>query len=129
MKRLVALLLAGLVLALPATALANHSETLTRLGSGYASKKASGSCTVTRSKLLHTGTLRCADSTGAAVARYAFTLPSDFSGSISPHVDFLAGSASVSVARPDKSTAVVIVRTSGPSRAVVSMVSVSYYCS
>jgi hypothetical protein len=129
MKRLVALTLAGLALALPATALASHSETLTRLGSGYSSKSATGSCTVTRSTLLGTATLRCSGSTGSAIARYTFKLPADYSGSISPHVDTLIGSPRVGVSKPVAGVVRVTVRTSGPSRVVVAMVSASYYCS
>ena len=129
MKRLFALTLAGLALALPATALANHSETLTRLGSGYANKSASGSCTVSRSKLLGTATLRCSGSDGAALARYTFRLPSDWSGSVSPHVDAPLGNPQVAVSKPVDGVVRVTVRTSGPSKVVVSMVSVSYYCS
>ena len=83
MKRLFALTLAGLALALPATAL----------------------------------------------ARYAFKLPSDWSGSISPHVDTPVGNPQVAVSKPVDGVVRVTVRTSGPSKVVVSTVSVGYYCS
>jgi hypothetical protein len=123
MKKLLTLTLAGLALALPATAMADACM-LTHLGSGVSSRAASGSC-VTR-KLTGTLVMRCDGSTGYAVARYDFKMPNSWCGTASAHVDAL-GNPSYSLVKLDDSHVRVIVRISGPSKVVVSGVSVGFY--
>jgi hypothetical protein len=123
MKKLLTLTLAGLALALPATAMADACM-LTHLGSGVSSRTAKGSC-VTR-KLGTTLVLRCDGSTGYAVARYDFQMPGSWCGTASAHVDAI-GDPSYSLVKLDNSHVRVIVRISGPSKVVVSGVSVGFY--
>ena len=123
MKKLLTLTLAGLALALPATAMADACV-LTHLGSGVSSRTAKGSCT-TR-KLTGTLVMRCDGSTGYAIARYDFRMPDSWCGTASAHVDAL-GDPSYSLVKLDDSHVRVIVRISGPSKVVVSGVSVGFY--
>ena len=128
MKRLLVFLLAGTALAVPATALATHCETRSRLGSSFVSKAVSGSCTVSRSTLLGTATLRCSDSSSTALVRYAFTLPEGCTGTPSAHVD-ASGSYRVGVTKPTATSARLTVRTGVTGKVVISMASISLYCS
>ncbi|MDX6496115.1 MAG: hypothetical protein QOE17_2101 [Gaiellales bacterium] len=123
MKKLLTLTLAGLALALPAAAMADACM-LTHLGSGVSSRAAKGSC-VTR-KLGTTLVLRCDGSTGYAVARYDFQMPGSWCGTASAHVDAL-GDLSYSLVKLDDTHVRVIIRLSGPSKLVVSSVSVGFY--
>ncbi len=123
MKKLLTLTLAGLALALPATAMADACM-LTHLGSGVSSRTAKGSC-VTR-KLGTTLVMRCDGSTGYVVARYDFQMPGSWCGTASAHVDAI-GDPSYSLVKLDNSHVRVIVRISGPSRVVVSGVSLGFY--
>ena len=128
MQRLLVFILISSALAVPATAWAQHRcETRTRLGSNYASKATSGECTVSRSKLLGTATLRCGG-TGSALVRYAFQLPSGCAGSGSAHVD-ASGDFTTAMSKPDAKNIVrLTVRGSGNARVVIAMASVSFYC-
>jgi hypothetical protein len=123
MKKLLTLTLAALALALPATAMADACM-LTHLGSGVSSRAAKGAC-VTR-KLTGALVMRCDGSTGYAVARYDFKMPDRWCGTASAHVDAL-GDLSYSLVKLDDSHVRVIVRISGPSKVVVSGVSVGFY--
>ena len=123
MKKLLTLTLAALALALPATAMADACM-LTHLGSGVSSRAAKGSC-VTR-KLTGTLVMRCDGSTGYAIARYDFRMPDSWCGTASAHLDAL-GDPSYSLVKLDDSHVRVIVRISGPSKVVVSGVSVGFY--
>ena len=125
MKRLLTLSLAGLALALPATALADACVN-THTGINASSRVAKGSCVTRKLSLTRQLVLRCDGSTGYALARYDFELPDSWSGSANAHVDAI-GSPTVSLVKLDDEHVRVIVRTSGPSRVVVSSVSVGYY--
>jgi hypothetical protein len=126
MKKLLTLTLAGLALALPATAMAGGCAftLVTHVGSNTSSRAAKGSC-VTR-KLDTSLVLRCDGSTGYAIARYDFKMPDSWSGTASPNVD-ATGDPSYSLVKLDDSHVRVIVRISGPSRVVVAGVSVGFY--
>jgi hypothetical protein len=126
MKRLLIPLLLCLALATPAAALARQYSP-THTGYAYVSKAASGSCTVSHSKLLGTATLRCFGD-GAATARYAFTLPSGCGPSVMPWVDAVAVGGFSSGTNQKSGKVVLWVRTSGQSRVVISSVSLLYYC-
>jgi hypothetical protein len=124
MKRLLIALLVCLALALPATALARQFSP-THTGYAYASKTATGSCTVSRTRLLGTATLRCSGD-GVAIVRYAYTLPSGCGPSVMPWVD---ATGDPSYGTTQKAGRVMLwVRTSGQSRVVISSVSLLYYC-
>jgi hypothetical protein len=123
MKKLLTLTLAGLALALPATAMADACM-LTHLGSNVSSRAAKGSC-VTR-KLTGSLVMRCDGSTGYAVARYDFRMPDSWCGTASAHVDAI-GDPSYSLVKLDASHVRVIVRISGPSKVVIAGVSVGFY--
>jgi hypothetical protein len=124
MKRLLIPLLSCFALAAPATALARQYSP-THTGYNFASKTVTGSCTVSRSRLLGTATLRCSG-VGTATVRYAFTLRSGCGPSVYPWVDASGGP---SYGTNQKSGKVILwVRTSGQSRVVISSVSLLFYC-
>jgi hypothetical protein len=125
MKRLLAPLAVCLALAVPVTALAAQQYAPTRSGYAFASKAVTGSCTASRSKLLGTATLRCSGN-GTATVRYAFTLPSGCGPSVMPWVDAI-GPDSYGVNQKAGKVS-LWVRTSGPSRVIISSVSLRYYC-
>ena len=126
MKRLLIPLAVCLALAVPVTALAAQQYAPTRAGYAFASKTVTGTCTVSRSKLLGTATLRCSG-VGTATVRYAFTLPSGCGPSVMPWVDSVVGNPAYgTVQKAGKVT--LWVRTSGPSRVVIGSVSLRYYC-
>lgn len=124
MKRLLIPLLTCLALALPATAFAMQYAP-TRSGYNYAAKAATGSCTVSRSRLLGTATLRCSGD-GTATVRYAFTLPRGCGPSVMPWVDAIGGPSYGTTEKAGKVS--LWVRTSGQSRVIISTVSLRYYC-
>jgi hypothetical protein len=126
MKRLLPLILVVASLALPAAAFATIQVTKTHIGSKYAAKSASGSCSVSRSKLLGTATLNCTSDNGSAVARYDFAMPTNCGPSFKSYVN-ASGDRSVTVSRSDK-TVHVLVHSSGRGVVVVSLVSIYYYC-
>lgn len=125
MKRLLIMLLAGVSLALPATALAmQYAPTVA--GSKFASRTVTGSCTVTRSRLAGTATLRCPGN-GSATVRYPFTLPSNCGPSVSPWAD---ATGDPSYGATQKAGKVILwVRTGANTRVVISSVSLRYLCS
>ena len=123
MRKLLTLTLAGLALALPATAMADACM-LTHLGSGVSSRTAKGGCT-TR-KLTGTLVMRCDGTAGYAIARYDFKMPGSWSGTASAHVDAL-GDPSYTLVKLDDTHVRVIVRVSGLSKVVISSVSVGFY--
>ena len=125
MKRLLTLTLAGLALALPATAMADACM-LTHLGANTSSRTANGSCVTRKLSLTNALLMRCDGSTGYAVARYDFKMPDSWSGTASAHVDAI-GDPSYSLVKLDATHVRVIVRISGPSKVVVSSVSVGFY--
>jgi hypothetical protein len=125
MKRLLTLTLAGLALALPATALADACVN-THMGINTSSRAATGSCATRKLSLTRQLVLRCDGATGYAVARYDFELPNSWSGSAKAHVDAI-GNPAVSLVKLDDCHVRVIVRTSGPSWVLVTSVSVGYY--
>jgi hypothetical protein len=125
MKKLLTLMLAGLALALPAVALANTGM-LTHLGSKVSSRKVTGSCTSRKLMLTSSLLLRCDNSTGYAVARYDFAMPSTWTGTASPTVDAM-GDYTKSLIYLDATHVRVVVRTSGPSKVVIAAVSVAFY--
>jgi len=125
MKRLLTLTLAGLALALPATAMADACM-LTHLGANTSSRTAKGSCVTRKLSLTNALVMRCDGSTGYAVARYDFKMPDSWSGTASAHVDAI-GDPSYSLVKLDATHVRVIVRISGPSKVVVSGVSVGFY--
>jgi len=128
MKRLLITILTIAFLALAATAYAQQCGMTTRIGSNLASKATKGPCTVARSTLLGTATLHCGYGAGFAVARYGFTLPSGCGPGVSAHVD-ATGTPSVGVTSVNGKVQ-VSVRITGPSEtAIVSLVSIRYYCS
>src|SRR5205823_4549059 len=86
MKRLLTLTLAGLALALPATAMADACM-LTHLGANTSSRTANGSCVTRKLSLTNALLMRCDGSTGYAVARYDFKMPDSWCGTASAHVD------------------------------------------
>ena len=126
MKRLLLLILVFASLALPAAALATMQVTKTHVGSNYASSSASGSCSVSKSKLLGTATLNCASDNGSAVVRYAFTMPSNCGPSFKWYVN-AAGKRSVTASHSG-TTVRVVVHSAGRGVVVVSLVSIYYYC-
>jgi len=126
MKRLLLLILVVASLALPAAALATNQVTRTHVGARYASWSASGNCSVSKSKLLGTATLRCTSDNGSAAARYVFTLPSNCGPSFKWYVNAV-GSRSVTASRSG-TTVRVIVHSAGRGVVVVSLVSIYYYC-
>jgi hypothetical protein len=125
MKKLLSLTLAGLALALPATALADTCV-LMHLGGAPSSHVAKGSCVIRKLTSVGALVLRCDGSTGYAVARYDFTMPGRWSGTACPHVD-AAGDPTVSLVKLDDNHVRVIVRTTGVSKVVVRAVSVGFY--
>ena len=125
MKRLLTLTLAGLALALPATAMADACM-LTHLGANTSSRTAKGSCVTRKLSLTNALVMRCDGSTGYAVARYDFKMPDSWCGTASAHVDAI-GDPSYSLVKLDATHVRVIVRISGPSKVVVSGVSVGFY--
>ena len=125
MKRLLTLTLAGLALALPATAMADACM-LTHLGANTSSRTAKGSCVTRKLSLTNALVMRCDGSTGYAVARYDFKMPDSWSGTASAHVDAI-DDPSYSLVKLDATHVRVIVRISGPSKVVVSSVSVGFY--
>ena len=125
MKRLLTLTLAGLALALPATAMADACM-LTHLGANASSRTAKGSCVTRKLSLTNALLMRCDGSTGYAVARYDFKMPDSWCGTASAHVDAI-GDPSYSLVKLDATHVRVIVRISGPSKVVVSGVSVGFY--
>jgi hypothetical protein len=124
MKRLLTLTLAGLALALPAAALADTCV-LTHLGSNVSSRGASGSC-ITR-KLTASVVLRCDGSTGYAVARYDFKMPDSWCGTPAASVNAFGSPVVPIVVKLDDTHVRVIVRISGPSKVVISGVSVGFH--
>ena len=126
MKRLLPLILVVTSLALPAGAFATIQVTKTHIGSKYAAKSVSGSCSVSRSKLLGTATLNCTSDNGSATVRYDFAMPSTCGPSFKSYVN-ASGDRSVTVSRSDK-TVHVLVHSSGRGLVVVSLVSIYYYC-
>jgi hypothetical protein len=124
MKKLLTLTLAGLALALPTVALADTCM-LTHLGSKVSSRTVTGSCT--SRKLLLTGSLvlRCDTAPGSAVARYDFAMPKTWSGTASPVVDAV-GQYTSSLIYLDANHVRVVVRTSGPSKVLITTVSVGF---
>lgn len=123
MKKLLTLSLACLALALPATAMAS-CVVFTHLGSNVSSRTVKGTC-VTR-KLGTTLVMRCDGSSGYAIARYDFKMPDSWSGTAFPSVDAI-GDPSYSLVKLDDTHVRVIIRISGPSKLVVSSVSVGFY--
>ena len=125
MKKLLTLTLAGLALALPATAMAGACV-FTHVGSAVSSRAAKGSC-ITR-KLDTSLVLRCDGSTGYAVARYDFKMPDSWCGTASANVNSLGDPlGEPTVVKLDDTHVRVIVRISGPSRVVIASVSVGFY--
>ena len=126
MKRLLLLILVVASLALPAAALATNQVTKTHTGAQFASSSASGSCSVSKSKLLGTATLKCTSDTGSAVARYAFTMPSNCGPSFKWYVNSV-GYRSVTTSHSG-TTVRVVVHSVGRGVVVISLVSIYYYC-
>jgi hypothetical protein len=126
MKRLLPLILVVTSLALPAAALATIQITKTHVGANYATKSASGDCSVSRSTALGTATLKCTSANGSAVARYAFTMPSTCGPSFKWYVNAV-GTRWVTASHSG-TTVRVVVHTSGRGVVVVSLVSIYYYC-
>lgn len=126
MKRLLPLILVVASLAIPAAALATNQVTNTRVGARYASSAASGSCSVSKSKLLGTATLNCGTDTGSALVRYVFTMPSNCGPSFKWYVNG-GGHRSVTASRSG-STVRVTVHSAGHGVVVISLVSIYYYC-
>ena len=126
MKRLLLLILVVASLALPAAALATNQVTKTHIGAQYASWSASGDCSVSKSKLLGTATLKCTSDNGSAAVRYAFTMPSNCGPSFKWYVN--AGGDRSVTASHSGTTVRVIVHSAGRGVVVVSLVSIYYYC-
>jgi hypothetical protein len=126
MKRLLPLMLVLASLAIPAAAFATNQVTNTRVGAKYASSSASGSCSVSKSKLLGTATLNCTSDTGSAVVRYAFKMPGTCGPSFKWYVNAL-GRRSVTASHSG-TTVRVTVHSAGRGLVVVSLVSIYYYC-
>lgn len=125
MKRLWTLTLACLALALPATAMAS-CIVYTHLGANVSSRTVTGSCVTRKVSLTKSLVMRCDDSTGYAIARYDFKMPSSWSGTASPSVDAV-GDPAYWLVKVDDTHVRVVVRISGPSKVVVSSVSVGFY--
>ena len=125
MKRLLTLTLACLALALPATAMAS-CIVYTHLGSQVSSRAAKGSCVTKKLSLTSSLLMRCDGSTGYAIARYDFKMPSGWSGTASPSVNAV-GDPAYWLVKLDDTHVRVVVRISGPSKVVVSSVSVGFY--
>ena len=126
MKRLLLLILVVASLALPVAALATVQVTKTHVGAQYASRSASGDCSVSRSKLLGTATLKCTSDNGSAAVRYGFTMPSTCGPSFKWYVN-AGGDRSVTASHSGK-TVSVIVHSTGRGVIVISLVSIYYYC-
>jgi hypothetical protein len=126
MKRLLPLILVVAALAIPAAALATNQVTNTRVGAKYASRSASGDCSVIRSKLLGTATLKCTSDNGSAAARYEFKMPSKCGPSFKWYVNAV-GDRSVTVSHSG-TTVGVTVHSAGRGVVVVALVSIYYYC-
>jgi hypothetical protein len=126
MKRLLLLILIVASLALPAAAFATIQVTKTHIGAQFASSAASGSCSVSKSKLLGTATLKCTSDNGSAAARYAFTMPSNCGPSFKWYVNAV-GSRSVTASHSG-TTVRVVVHSAGRGTVVISLVSIYYYC-
>ena len=124
MKKLLTLTLAGLALALPATAMASL-VVFTHVGSNVSSRVAKGDCVTRKVSLTGSLVMRCDGSTGYAIARYDFRMPDSWSGTASPSVDAL-GDPSYSLVKLDDTHVRVILRISGPSKVIVSSVSVGF---
>jgi hypothetical protein len=123
MKKLLTLTLAGLALALPATALADTWGCFA-WGASPSSRTVTGSC-ITR-KLVTKALLMHCDGVGVAIARYDFTMPGSWHGTPALTLDATDG-VRHSLIRLDDSHVRVIVRTSGRSTVVVASVSVGFY--
>ena len=126
MKRLLLLILVVASLALPAAAFATNQVTKTHVGANFASRSASGDCSVSRSTLLGTATLRCTSNNGSALVRYAFTMPSNCGPSFKWYVNAV-GDRSVTSSRSG-TTVRVVVHSAGRGMVVISLVSIYYYC-
>lgn len=126
MKRLLLLILVATSLALPAAAFATIQVTKTHIGANFASRSASGDCSVSRSTVVGTATLRCTTDNGSAVARYAFTMPSNCGPSFKWYVNAV-GDRWVTASHSG-TTVHVLVHSSGRGLVVVSLVSIYYYC-
>jgi hypothetical protein len=125
MKRLLTLTLACLALALPATAMACNVYMYTHLGANVSSRTVTGSCVTRKVSLTNSLVMRCDNSTGYAVARYDFKMPSNWCGTPSPSVNAV-GDPALTWVKLDDTHVRVVVRVSGPSKVVVSSVSVSF---
>ncbi len=126
MKRLLTLTLACVALALPATAMAS-CIVYTHLGSQVSSRAATGSCVTKKLLLTSSLLMRCDGSTGHAIARYDFTMPNGWQGTASPTIDASGGTLpKPSLVKLDATHVRVIIRISGPSKVVVSMVNVGF---
>jgi hypothetical protein len=128
MRRLLTAILAFALLVFAASAFAQTWHVSTRLGSRYGSEATTGNCRVTRQPLLGTATIACGAAGGAAVVRYPFSMRSGCGPTVSPTVDFVGVTPVVSTKYSDGTVAVGVHRT-GTGKTVISMVSVSYYCS
>jgi hypothetical protein len=126
MKRLLLLILVVPSLALPAAALATNQVTKTHVGASFAARSASGDCSVGRSKLLGTATLRCTSNNGSATARYIFTMPSTCGPSFKWYVNAV-GTRTVTASHSG-TTVRVVVHSAGRGVVVISLVSIYYYC-
>jgi len=126
MKRIPIALAVCLSLALPAVAAA-QIRTATHVGSAFSGKTVSGGCTVVRHAQRGTATLSCPGSTGSAVARYVFALPSGCGSSVKPHVDWSGTAPTVHAVSRD-GTVRVSVGISGQHTVTVAMVSIAYGC-
>jgi hypothetical protein len=126
MKRLLLLILVVASLALPAAAFATNQVTKTHIGAKYASRSASGDCSVSKSNLLGTATLKCTSDNGSAAARYEFKVPSTCGPSFKWYVNAV-GDRSVTVSHSG-TTVGVIVHSAGRGVVAISLVSIYYYC-
>jgi len=126
-KRLTALIVACLALALPALAFADSLllyKTKTRSGVQTINRAATGSCSL-RSTLAGALEMRCATDTGRAQAVYRFRLPQNFTGVPSVHA---STKGPVHIATTVRANVVRVVATlSQAGSAQVLMVSVGYY--
>ena len=128
MKRLLAAVITLVLLVVTASAFAQTWSVSTRPGSRYSSAAITGSCRVTRQLLVRTATVSCGVAGGSAVVRYPFALRSGCGPTVNPTVDFTGTTPAVSAEYSD-GTVSVAVRRSGQGRTVLSLVTVSYYCS
>lgn len=125
MKKLLTPMLAGLALALPAVALAGTSM-LVHLGAKVNSRRVTGSCSAQKLMATSSLQLRCDNSIGYAIARYDFTMPSTWTGTPSPHVDSLGDRPTIALVTLDATHVRAVVRTTGPSKVVITSVSVAF---